>query len=65
VKSYDLHESFCIAIVGHEGWNNDPNADVPYALVVSFETVDTNIPIYTAIANIQVPIQVESEVSVS
>ncbi|MCA6595418.1 MAG: S8 family peptidase [Pseudanabaena sp. M165S2SP1A06QC] len=65
VKSYDLRESFCIAIVGHEGWNNDPNADVPYALVVSFETVDTNIPIYTAIANIQVPIQVESEVSVS
>jgi len=64
VKSFDLRESFCIAVVGHEGWNNDPNADVPYALVVSFETVDTNIPIYTAIANIQVPIQVESEVSV-
>jgi hypothetical protein len=65
VKSFDLRESFCIAIVGHEGWNNDPNADVPYALVVSFETVDTSIPIYTAIANVQVPIQVESEVLVT
>jgi hypothetical protein len=62
VKSYDLRESFCIAVVGHEGWNNDPNNDVPYALVVSFEAVDINISIYTAIANVQVPIQVESEV---
>jgi Subtilase family len=63
VKSYDLRESFCIAVVGHEGWNNDPSATVPYALVVSFEAVDTNIPIYTSIANVQVPIQVENEVS--
>lgn len=63
VKSYDLRESFCIAVVGHEGWNNDPNNnDVPYALAVSFEAVDTNIPIYTAISNVQVPIQVGSEV---
>jgi hypothetical protein len=65
VKSYDLRESFCIAVVGHEGWNNDPNADAPYALVVSFETVDTNVQIYSEIANIPVPIQVETEVSIS
>jgi Subtilase family len=64
VKSYDLRESFCIAVVAHEGWNNDPNATVPYALVVSFEAVDTNIPIYTSIANVQVPIEVETEISV-
>jgi subtilisin family serine protease len=65
VKSYDLRESFCIAIVGHEGWNNDPNATVPYALVVSFEAVDTNISIYTPIAIVQkVPTQVETEVSI-
>jgi hypothetical protein len=64
VKSYDLRESFCIAVVGHEGWNNDPNATVPYALVVSFEAVDTNIPIYTSIANVQVPVEVESEISI-
>jgi subtilisin family serine protease len=64
VKSYDLRESFCIAIVGHEGWNNDPNATVPYALVVSFEAVDTNIPIYTSIAIVQVPTQVETQVSI-
>ena len=64
VKSYDLRESFCIAVVGHEGWNNDPSATVPYALVVSFEAVDTNIPIYTSIATVQVPTQVETEISI-
>jgi Subtilase family len=64
VKSYDLRESFCIAVVGHEGWNNDPSATVPYALVVSFEAVDTNIPIYTSIAKVQVSTQVETEISI-
>jgi hypothetical protein len=64
VKSYDLRESFCIGIVGHEGWNNDPEADVPYALVVSFEALDTNVSIYTEIANVQVPIEVENTVLV-
>jgi Subtilase family len=64
VKSYDLRESFCIAVVGHEGWNNDPSATVPYALVVSFEAVDTNIPIYTSIAKVQVPTQVETEIPI-
>jgi hypothetical protein len=65
VKSYDLRESFCIAVVGHEGWNNDPNATVPYALVVSFEAVDTNISIYTPIAIVQkVSTQVETEISI-
>jgi Subtilase family len=69
VKSYDLRDSFCIAVVGHEGWNKDPNATVPYALVVSFEAVDTNIPIYTSIATVQVsnqkvPNQVKTEISI-
>ncbi len=64
VKSYDLCESFYIAVVGHEGWNNDPNATVPYALVVSFEAVNTNIPIYTSIATVQVPTQVETKISI-
>jgi hypothetical protein len=64
VKAYDLRESFCISVVGHEGWNNDPNASVPYALVVSFEAIDTDIPIYTSIANVQIPVEVESEISI-
>ena len=64
VKSFDLTEAFCIAVVGHEGWNNDPNAEVPYSLVVSFEAVGVNIPIYTALVEAQVEIEVEQQVEI-
>ncbi|MEG4581847.1 S8 family peptidase [Microcoleus sp. MON1_C5] len=46
VKSYELPESFCIAVVGHAGWNQDSNADVPFALAVSFEAVNSTIDVY-------------------
>lgn len=46
VKSYDLREGFCIAVVGHAGWNQDSNADVPFALAVSFEAVNSSINVY-------------------
>jgi hypothetical protein len=64
VKSYELRETFCIAVVGHEGWNNGPDAEVPYSLVVSFEALEPEIPVYTEIskAEIQVPIEVEEKV---
>lgn len=62
VKSHNLRESFCIAVVGHEGWNNDPYAEVPYSLVVSFEAVGVNIPIYTALAEAQVETEVEQQI---
>jgi len=59
VKSFELRESFCIAVVGHQGWNNDPDASVPYSLVVSFEAIQTNVPIYQEISLAQ---QVQMEV---
>ncbi len=62
-KSYELRESFCIAVVGHEGWNKDPDAEAPYSLVVSFEALETEIPIYAAIAKAQVPIEIEQRVN--
>jgi Subtilase family len=65
IKSFDLRESFCIAVVGHEGWNNDPNAAIPYALAVTFEATEISVPIYAEIASIQVPVQVETEVSIN
>jgi hypothetical protein len=61
VKSFDLREAFCIAVVGHEGWNNDPRAMVPYALTVSFEAVGANIPIYAPMAQAQVSIEVPAQ----
>ena len=62
VKSFDLTEAFCIAVVGHEGWNNDPNAQVPYSLVVSFEAIETNVPIYAALVEVQVETEVEQQI---
>ena len=47
VKSYELREGFCVAVVGHKGWNQDTNAEVPFALAVSFEAVNSNIDVYT------------------
>jgi len=46
VKSYELRDGFCIAVVGHTGWNQDSNADVPFALAVSFEAVNSSINVY-------------------
>lgn len=59
VKSFELRESFCIAVVGHQGWNNDPYASVPYSLVVSFEAIQANVQIYREISLAQ---QVQMEV---
>ena len=64
VKSFELTEAFCIAVVGHEGWNKDPDATVPYSLVVSFEAVEANIPIYAALVEAQVELEVEQEVEI-
>ena len=64
VNSYDLREAFCIAVVGHEGWNNDPEASVPYSLVVSFEAVQADVPIYTGVVQAEIETQVEEQVRV-
>ncbi|MEL6592669.1 MAG: S8 family serine peptidase, partial [Bacteroidota bacterium] len=64
VKSFNLRDSFCIAVVGHSGWNNDPTAEVPYALAVSFEMIDAEIPIYSSFVQAQVELQLEQEMQV-
>jgi len=48
VKSYELRSGFCIAVVGHKGWNQDTNAEVPFALVVSFEAVNSGVGVYAS-----------------
>lgn len=48
VKSYELREGFCIAVVGHAGWNQDSNAEVPFALAVSFEDINSSVNVYTS-----------------
>lgn len=65
VRSYDLREGFCIAVVGHEGWNKDPEATVPYSLIVSFEAVNSEISIYEAFVQVQQPLQVQEEIQLT
>jgi hypothetical protein len=64
VKSYELREAFCIAVVGHEGWNNDPDASVPYSLVVSFEAINANVPVYSPMAQAQVEVAIEEQIKI-
>jgi len=61
VKSFNLREGFCIAVVGHEGWNKDPEAAVPYSLVVSFEAINSEVSIYGPFVEVQQPIQVQQQ----
>ena len=64
VKSFELTEAFCIAVVGHEGWNNDPEATVPYSLVISFEAIQANIEIYASLVEAQIEIETLAEVQI-
>jgi hypothetical protein len=70
VESFNLREKFCIAVVAHQGWNNDPTAQIPYALTVSFEVVGAEISIYGPFVEAQVdliepPINVQAQQSVT
>jgi hypothetical protein len=70
VKSFELREGFCIAVVAHEGWNKRLEADAPFALTVSFEVVGAEIPIYGSFAEAQVdliepPINIQVQQSVT
>ncbi|HEY9803844.1 MAG TPA: S8 family peptidase [Leptolyngbyaceae cyanobacterium] len=64
VKSYELREGFCIAVVGHTGWNQDSNADVPFALAVSFETVNSDINLYSSFVEAEVKAEAEVQAKV-
>jgi hypothetical protein len=65
VKSYDLREGFCIAVIGHEGWNKNPEATVPYSLIVSFEAVNSEIEIYDSFVKVQQTLEVQEQVQVT
>jgi hypothetical protein len=64
VKSNSLPASFCIAVVGHEGWNPDPDSTARYALAVSFEIVNKEIPIYEPLHTAAIELQTELETEV-
>jgi len=71
VKSNRLPQHFCIAVVGHEGWNPDPDASARYCLAVTLEVQGQEIAIYeplrVAIAELQAEVEnteIEAVVSV-
>lgn len=55
IKSNQLSDAFCIAVRGHKGWGGLFKAK--YSLVVSFEAINQDIPIYE-------PIRTEIELAV-
>lgn len=65
VKSFDLRDAFCIGVVAHKGWNNDPTAQVPYSLVVSFEMINSEIEIYDRFVQVQQSLQVQQQVQLT
>lgn len=65
VKSNTLPKDFCIAVVGHEGWSRDPDTTADYSLVVTFEILGQEIPIYEALRTAVIELQeIEAETQV-
>lgn len=71
VRSNTLPDHFCIAVVGHKGWSNDPDTVARYALAVTFEARGGELQIYdllrVAVAELEAePVEgeVETEVEV-
>lgn len=64
VKSNALPDDLCIAVRGHQGWSRDPDAVARYTLVVTFEIVGQEIPIYLPLrtAVLELRSEVEAEV---
>ncbi len=63
VSSNKLPDEFCIAVVGHSGWDKDLKSETPYSLVVSFEALDTNVSIYQQF-EVENRIEIEQEVNI-
>ncbi|HPA19073.1 MAG TPA: S8 family peptidase [Verrucomicrobiae bacterium] len=52
IDSYDLPREFAIAVRSHKGWNHlDGAGSARYCLVVSFEVMKGEVPIYSLIEN--------------
>lgn len=61
LKPYTIPEEFSIAVIGHQGWEKDIRAEVPYALAVSFEVLGAELNVYNLIA-IENEIELQQEI---
>ena len=66
IRSHELPPDFCIAVVGHPGWDPSPETKAKYALAVSFEAVNADLKVYAPIrvALARVPVEVEQRIEV-
>jgi hypothetical protein len=64
MEAYDLPSDFCIAVMGHKGWDSKNLYPAQYALCVSFEAINKDIEIYEAFSEIETEVPIEQEVEV-
>lgn len=58
-ESHKLPKEFFIAVRGHKGWDKDPYSKVPYSIVLSFESLNSEVPVYESIRAVnEVEIQI-------
>lgn len=62
IRSHELPPDFCIAVIGHPGWDPSPETKAKYSLAVSFEAVNRDLRIYQPIrVAVETPVRVEVE----
>ncbi|GAA5484698.1 S8 family peptidase [Haloferula sargassicola] len=66
LQANELPEAFCIAVRAHVGWNHKEGGGLArYCLVVSFESLDIDLPVYAAVqAEIRGRIEAETATEV-
>ena len=66
VKSNELPENFCVAVIAHKGWSQDPETEAKFSLVVSFESVTEELEIHEQleVAVNELVVELEAQVEV-
>lgn len=69
VPANQLPPDFCVAVVGHPGWDPSPEAKAKYALAISFEAINRDVRVYefvrVAVETARIPIEVQERIKVS
>ena len=67
LKSNQLPDEFCIAVIGHKGWETKTSSEVPYALTISFEVLDAEneIQLYQLVQAVNIEVGIQTAVHVA
>lgn len=66
IKSNQMPDEFCIAVIGRKGWDVKISNEIPYALTISFEVLqqDNEIDLYQNIQAVNIDIQTEQQLEI-